>query len=122
MFDHGRRKVPAHRRNPGGLAFRCRAGVSLTRPSEVIMVDRYAGTGIDLLAPANDGAAVTPSDSANLPISSKRLWVGGAGNVSLVTVNGTPLTYTSVPAGTYLQVRAQQVKATGTTASNIVAE
>jgi hypothetical protein len=84
--------------------------------------DRYAGSGDDLLAPASDGAAVTKSDTANLPVASKRLWVGGAGNVALVTVKGTTLTYTAVPAGTYLYVRAQQVLSTGTTATNIVAE
>lgn len=84
--------------------------------------DRYPQNADDLLSPASDGAAVTPSDSALLTVPSKRLWVGGAGNVALVTVRGTALTYTAVPAGTYLNVRAQQVKSTGTTATNIVAE
>ena len=85
-------------------------------------VDRYAGVGSDLLGPANDGAAVTPSDSVDLPVASKRLWVGTGGNVALVTVAGTSLTYTAVPSGTYLQIRASRVKSTGTTASNIIAE
>jgi hypothetical protein len=84
--------------------------------------DRYANIGDDLFGPASDGAAVSPSDSQNLAVASKRLWIGGAGNVALVTVKGAALTYTAVPAGTYLNVRAQQVKATGTTATNIVAE
>lgn len=83
--------------------------------------DRYPQSD-DLLSPASDGAAVTPSDSVALVVPSKRLWIGGAGNVTLVTVRGTVLTYTGVLAGTYLSVRAQQVKATGTTATNIVAE
>lgn len=86
------------------------------------MADDFAGAGDDLLGPAEYAAAVTPSDTANLPTSSKRLWVGGAGNVKLVTVGGSTVTYTAVPAGTYLQVRAQQVFATLTTATNIVAE
>jgi hypothetical protein len=85
-------------------------------------VDRYAGTGSDLLGPANDGAAVTPNDSTDLPTVSKRLWIGGAGNVTLNTVAGTTLVYTNVAAGTYLRVRAARVFSTGTTASNIVAE
>lgn len=84
--------------------------------------DRYAGMGDDLLSPADHAAAVTPSDSQQLPTASKRLWVGGAGNVALVTVGGDTVTYASVPAGTYLKVRAAQVLATGTTATNIVAE
>ena len=86
------------------------------------MADRYAGMGDDLTSPASDGAAVTPSDTVALPVASKRLWIGGAGNVTIVTIAGTTLTYTGVPAGTYLHVRASQVKATGTTATNIVAE
>lgn len=84
--------------------------------------DRYKGSGDDLLSPASGGAAVTPNDATDLPTASKRLWIGGAGNVSLITVTGAQLTYTSVPAGTYLQVRAARVKSTGTTATNIVAE
>jgi hypothetical protein len=86
------------------------------------MADIYAGTGSDLLGPAANAAAVTPSDTANLPTASKRLWVGGAGNVKVLTVGGSTVTYTAVPAGTYLKVRALQVFATGTTATNIVAE
>jgi len=84
--------------------------------------DRYAGMGDDLLSPASQAAAVTPSNSVNLPTASKRLWIGGAGNVALVTVGGASVTYNNVPAGTYLYVRAAQVLATGTTATNIIAE
>ena len=86
------------------------------------MTDRYANSSDDLLSPASHAAAVTPSDTVPLPNASKRLWVGGAGNVTLVTVGGDTVTYTAVPAGTYLAVRAAQVKAAGTTATNIVAE
>jgi hypothetical protein len=84
--------------------------------------DRYEGEGDDLLSPASEGAAVTPSDTLALPTASKRMWVGGAGNVKVLTTGGSTVTYTAVPAGTYLQVRASQVFATGTTATDIVAE
>ncbi len=84
--------------------------------------DRYEGDGDDLLSPASEAAAVTPSDTVALPVASKRLWVGGAGNVKVLTTGGSTVTYTAVPAGTYLQVRAAQVFATGTTATNIIAE
>ena len=86
------------------------------------MADRYNGAGDDLLSPASMAADVTPSDSAPLPIASKRLWVGGAGDVSIVTTGGVSVTYAGVPAGTYLNVRAAQVNATGTTATDIIAE
>jgi hypothetical protein len=84
--------------------------------------DPYANFGDDLLSPSSNAAAVTPSDTVPLAVASKRLWIGGAGNVALITVRGVAVTYASVPAGTYLQVRAKQVMATGTTATNIVAE
>lgn len=88
------------------------------------MTDLYAGSGDDLLAPASRAAAVTPSDTADLAIASKRLWIGGAGNVKVDTVGGSTVVYTAVPAGTYLYVRARRVYATpgGTAATNIVAE
>lgn len=86
------------------------------------MADRFAGAGDSLLAPAFHAVAVTPSDTVDLANVAKRLWVGGTGNVTLITVGGETVEYAAVPAGTYLQVRASRVKSTGTTATNIVAE
>jgi len=83
--------------------------------------DRFPGAE-DLLSPALNALEVTPSDSAPLPFVSKRLWVGGAGNVTLTTVGGQTVEYANVPAGAYLNVRADQVMATGTTATNIICE
>lgn len=86
------------------------------------MADLYAGSGNDLLSPASNAAAVTPSDTVDLPTASKRLWIGGTGTVKINTVGGSTVTYTGVPAGVYLNVRASRVYVTGTTATNIVAE
>ena len=86
------------------------------------MANPYPGMGDDLLSPSADGIAVTPSDTVDLPTPCRRLWIGGAGAVTINTLAGHSLTYTGVPAGTYLQMRASRVFATGTTATNIVAE
>jgi len=86
------------------------------------MTDIYAGSGNDLLSPASNAAAVTPSDTNDLAFASKRLWIGGTGAVKVNTVGGSTVTYTGVPAGAYLNVRASRVFATGTTATNIIAE
>jgi hypothetical protein len=86
------------------------------------MVDRYAGMGGDLMSPSGDAAAVVPSDTADFPNAPRRLWIGGAGNVTINTLAGHSVTYTGVPAGAYLNIRASRVFATGTTATNIVAE
>ena len=86
------------------------------------MVDRYAGMGGDLMSPSGDAAAVVPSDTVDFPNAPRRLWIGGAGNVTINTLAGHSVTYTGVPAGAYLNIRASRVFATGTTATNIVAE
>lgn len=84
-------------------------------------VDLYAGAGDDLLSPASRAAAVVPSDTDALPYASKGLWVGGAGTVNILTVGGSTVAY-ECPAGVRLKVRAAQVFATGTSATDILAE
>lgn len=65
--------------------------------------------------------AVTPSDANNLPWPAEVLYVGGAGDVAVVPITGSSVTFSAVPAGTQLRIRCKQVLATGTTATNIVA-
>jgi len=75
----------------------------------------------DSAKPHRDGFAVTPSDTLDLPFLAAGLWVGGVGAVTLVTPYGTTLTFTAVPAGTFLPMCASRVNATGTTATLLVA-
>lgn len=49
------------------------------------------------------------------------LYVGGAGNVAVEMVGGAVVTFSSVPAGTTLLIRARRVNTTNTTASNMIA-
>lgn len=63
-------------------------------------------------------SAITTSDSA--PNVFTRLYIGGAGDVAVVTEAGNTVTFTAVPVGTQLDIRVKQVLATGTTATNIV--
>ena len=75
-------------------------------------------------------AVVTPSNTANIPNISTQdgsgnegncLYIGGAGNVKVMTVGGDEVIFHAVPAGTTLQVKVLRVFATGTTATNILA-
>lgn len=66
-----------------------------------------------------DGYAVTPHDT-NIQ-RFRALWVGGAGNVKLRTVDGSDVTFTGVTQDSYLWVKGDIVYSTGTTATNIVA-
>ena len=71
--------------------------------------------------PAEDAGAVTPSDSTNLTSIARSLYVGTAGNVTLLTVGQNVVTFSNVQSGTILPVRTTRVNATSTTATNIVA-
>ncbi len=68
------------------------------------------------------GFAVTPSDTTQLgsPIPTQ-LYIGSAGSLVIVTEDGSTLTYPVIQAGTILWMRVAQVKATGTTATQIIA-
>lgn len=68
----------------------------------------------------NHAAAVTASDSVNLDAIST-LYVGGAGDVAIVTENDNTVTLSSVPAGTFIPIAVKRVNSTNTTATNIVA-
>ena len=76
---------------------------------------------------AGRAAAVTPSDTVNIPALTGGnnngcvLYVGGAGNLKVLTVGGDEVTLTAVPVGTFVPVQVLRVFATGTTATNIVA-
>ena len=70
--------------------------------------------------PAQDAAVVTPSDTADQG-NVRGLYVGGAGNVSIVTAAGNTCVFTGVTAGSILPVRCTKVRSTGTTATTIVA-
>ena len=76
--------------------------------------------GVPSLGYANT-SAVTTSDTTDLSFTTRALWIGGAGNVTLIDANNNTTTFSAVPVGTVLPVRASRVKATGTTATLIVA-
>jgi len=71
--------------------------------------------------PGEHFAAVTKSDTADLPFRCRWLYVGVTGDVTVLDKDGsTSVTFKAVPVGR-LDVRTQRVMSTGTTATNIVA-
>lgn len=75
----------------------------------------------DQAAPAVSWAAVTPSDSANMPAGCRSIYVGGAGNIVAVGWDNTVATFTAVPVGTVLPIQAKRINATNTTATLMIA-
>lgn len=85
-------------------------------------VDNYGSEQDDVSSASMQPYAVTPHDTNPLSIVPKALYIGGAGDVVLRGVNsGSDVTFVGLAAGTILPVRASHVRATGTTATNIVA-
>ena len=74
-----------------------------------------------ITSPSSYYAVVSPSDSADLVYVSRGLYVGGAGNITVIDMDGNSVLFTAVPAGTILPIRAARVMSTGTTATAIVA-
>lgn len=70
--------------------------------------------------PGFDGFAISPSDSANLTSMVRAIYVGGAGNIKLVSPNNTTLEFVGVPAGSILPMMAVKVFNTSTTASLLI--
>ena len=75
-------------------------------------------------------AAVTPSDTANIPSVSTEdgrgnngcvLYIGGFGDVKVLTVGGDAITFANVNGGTFMPVQVLRVFSTGTTSTDIVA-
>ena len=64
-----------------------------------------------------DAALVTPSDVATFNPSV--LYIGGAGNVRVLTAQGTDIVFSAIPAGFILPVQVIQVFATNTTVTSI---
>lgn len=75
----------------------------------------------EAIRPVASAAAVTPSDTEVLT-GVRGLWVGGVGNVAVLFPGASEaVTFTGVPAGSFLPIQAVKVMATNTTATAILA-
>lgn len=65
--------------------------------------------------------AVTPHDTNEIIDPTKAIFIGGAGNISIIAVDDTTSVTLAVQSGQILPIRAKIIRATGTTATGIVA-
>lgn len=72
------------------------------------------------LATGEAAFAVTPSDTVSFTVRPRALYVGGAGNVTVVNDDGTTCLFSNVPSGAILPISPKRVNATATTATLIV--
>lgn len=73
----------------------------------------------DSTSPAHGAFPVTPSDVGFIPVC-RALYIGGTGNLTVRMADDHTVLFTAVPVGIF-PIQVDQVQATGTTATNIVA-
>lgn len=84
-------------------------------------IDLYRNLEGTASGPATRLRAVSPHDDNDLEYVASGLFIGGAGTIAVIARNdASPVTLT-VQAGQLLPIRAKRVRATGTTATGIVA-
>ncbi|VVT00332.1 conserved hypothetical protein [Sphingomonas sp. EC-HK361] len=85
-------------------------------------MDQFRNSADQVSAPARCAAAVVPNDAAALASVPKALFVGTAGTIVMRGVDdAADVTWKNVASGTILPFRASHVRATGTTATDLVA-
>ena len=70
--------------------------------------------------PAASFFAITPSDTVPFSRAVRAVYVGGDGNMVLVSPDGVAVTFTGVKAGSVIPANAIRVNATSTTATGLV--
>jgi len=73
------------------------------------------------LSAPKEWASVTPSDGSDLANYAKCLYVGVTGDIAVVDLSGNSITFTAVAGGVVHPIACKRVKATGTTATGIIA-
>ncbi len=63
---------------------------------------------------------IVPHAANNHPSPCRNIYVGGAGNITLVNADDTTVVFTAVPVGSVLKVDNKRVNAIGTTATLMV--
>ena len=86
------------------------------------MADGFSGYADSVSAPATRAVAVVPHDADALAEVPKALFVGTGGTIAMRGAGGgADQLFKNVPNGTVLPFRAHFVRATGTTAADILA-
>lgn len=87
------------------------------------MPDKFQNSSDSASAPATAPYSIQPDDTAPLPSIPRGIYVGGGGTLVLRGIEGSEdVAYRNLPDASYVAVRALYVRATGTTATHLIAE
>lgn len=85
------------------------------------MQDPFASASDSLIAPAREAFPITPEDDTNISRATKAIYVGSSGDIVLRAIGSdTDVIFRNVVAGSVLAIRLRAVRATGTTASDLI--
>ena len=84
-------------------------------------VDTFSSHQPATMAPARNAFAITPHDTNELERVTRAIYVGGAGNISVVLADdSSAVTFVGLVAGSVLPICAKQVKHTDTNATYLL--
>lgn len=86
----------------------------------MVSKDTFDGFAGGVEGPADNFAAITKSDSVDLAIMTRAVYVGTGGDVVALDRDGTVVTFKNVPSGSILPIRATRINSTNTTAADLV--
>ncbi len=84
------------------------------------MTDNFKRHTSSLESPASGAFSITPHDTNPLSEITRAIYIGGSGDIAVKMLAGQEVTFLSLPTGTVLPVRVEQIKATGTTATGLL--
>jgi hypothetical protein len=83
--------------------------------------DPFDSVTDNLISPARNAFPVSPSDGGNLTSATKAIYVGSGGDLNVRLIDAeADVTFANVSSGTVLAIRVSAVRATGTTAADLV--
>lgn len=84
--------------------------------------DAFAFHSHAAVDPARNAFPITPHDANELTVLPRAIYVGTGGTLVLRTIDSTAdVTFRNLASGQVIDVRAQYVRASGTTATDLVA-
>ena len=83
-------------------------------------MDKYQKYQSGLESPASSAFLIAPDDVTPLSQTTRAIYVGSPGNVSVTMLSGEQVVFYGVSAGSILPIRVQQVLHSGTSATQII--
>lgn len=83
--------------------------------------DQFQLSSDSVISPARKCFAITPNDTTELPAVVKALYIGTGGDLTVKAADDSAfVTFRNIPDGFIIDIRAVAVRATGTSAADIV--